>query len=131
MGMARRFQDLQVWRKAHEVVLETYRVSADFPRHEIYGLTAQLRRSAVSIPANMAGGFRKRGRADKARFLNVGEGSLEETRYCFILAPDLGYADCRGLLGRLDEVARTLAAYSRAILRPPGPLTPGSVYSVF
>jgi four helix bundle protein len=66
---ARRFQDLLVWQKAHAFVLEVYRASADFPRSEIYGLTSQLRRAAVSIPANIVEGFKRQGKADKARFL--------------------------------------------------------------
>jgi len=115
METAKGFQDLVVWRKAHEMVLATYRVTETFPKHELYGLTAQLRRSAVSVPANIAEGFRKRGRADKARFLNIAEGSLEETRYYFILATDLRYADCSGLLDRLDEIGRMIGAYRRKI----------------
>ncbi len=116
---AKRFKDLLVWRKAHELVLDTYRVTAGFPGHELYGLTSQLRRAAVSVPANIAEGFRKRGRADKARFLNIAEGSLDEVRYYCILATDLGYADCTPLLTRLDEVSRMLNAYTRAIRNSP------------
>ncbi|MDQ3331145.1 MAG: four helix bundle protein, partial [Planctomycetota bacterium] len=86
---ARRFEDLIVWQKAHALVLTIYRTTESFPRTETYGLTSQLRRSAVSIPANIAEGFRKRGRSDKARFLNISQGSLEETRYYLILARDL------------------------------------------
>jgi four helix bundle protein len=119
MAAARSFQDLQVWRKAHELVLATYGTTQAFPKHELYGLTAQLRRAVVSVPANIAEGFRKRGRADKARFLNIAEGSLEETRYYFILATDLEYADCTELLDRLDEVSRMLDAYSRAVRSSP------------
>ena len=65
---ARSFQDLVVWQKAHQFVLDIYRFTDKFPQREIYGLTSQIRRSAVSIPANIAEGFRKRGRADKTRF---------------------------------------------------------------
>lgn len=63
---ARTFEDLLVWNKAHEFVLSTYRFSASFPQHELYGLTLQMRRAAVSIPANIAEGFKKRGKSDKA-----------------------------------------------------------------
>jgi four helix bundle protein len=65
---ARTFQDLIVWQKAHQFVLSVYRLTEGFPRREIYGLTSQLRRAAISVPANIAEGFRKRGKADKARF---------------------------------------------------------------
>src|SRR5262245_50937790 len=90
---SRTFQDLIVWRKAHEFVLAVYRVSASFPKHETFGLTSQLRRAAVSIPANIAEGFVKRGKPDKARLMNVAQGSLEDARYYLILANDLGYSN--------------------------------------
>ena len=64
---ARNFQDLVVWQKSHSFVLATYRLSADFPKSETYGLVSQLRRAAVSVPANIAEGFKRSGRADKAR----------------------------------------------------------------
>jgi four helix bundle protein len=88
---ARTFQDLIVWRKAHQFVLAVYRLTESFPQREIYGLSHQLRRAAVSIPANIAEGFRKRDPADKTRFMNMAEGSIEECRYYLILAHDLGY----------------------------------------
>jgi four helix bundle protein len=78
---ARTFQDLIVWQKAHEFVLDAYRLSKNFPREEIYSLTSQFRRAAVSIPANIAEGFKKKGCSDKARFMNIAQGSLEECRY--------------------------------------------------
>ena len=115
---ARSFRDLLVWRKAHEFVLATYAYTAGFPRHETYGLAAQFRRAAVSIPANIAEGFRRRGRPDKARFMNLGEGSLEECRYYLILAQDLGYGDTTNLARSLEEVSRMLRAYAAAILTP-------------
>jgi four helix bundle protein len=64
---ARTFQDLLVWRKAHEFVLAVYAFTAAFPKQETYGLVLQMRRAAVSIPANIAEGFRRRGKADKAQ----------------------------------------------------------------
>ena len=90
---AKRFEDLIVWQKAHQWVLAIYRYSEKFPKQEVYGLTAQLRRAAISIPANIAEGFKKRGRADKARFMNIAQGSIEECRYYLILANDLDYGD--------------------------------------
>src|SRR5881397_3500480 len=109
---AKSFEDLVVWRKAHEFVLGVYELTASFPRHETYGLSSQMRRAAVSIPANIAEGFRKRGRADKARFMNTAEASLEESRYYLILAQDLGYGETGKLMTALEEVSRLLNAYA-------------------
>ena len=113
---ARTFQDLVVWRKAHELVLAVYSFTATFPKEETYGLKLQMRRAAVSIPANIAEGFRRRGKADKARYMNMAEGSLEESRYYLILAKDLGYGDTGSLTTLLEEVSRLLNAYASAIL---------------
>ena len=112
---AKRFTDLIVWQKAHQFVLNIYRLSANFPKSEIYGLTSQFRRAAISIPANIAEGFKKRGSADKVRFMNIAQGSLEECRYYLFLVKDLEYADTKELLCQIDEVGRLLAAYSKAI----------------
>ena len=113
---AKTFRDLVVWRKAHKFVLGSYRFTAVLPKQETYGLCSQLRRSAVSIAANIAEGFRKRGRADKVRFMNTAEGSIEECRYYLILAEDLGYGETKDLMEALEEVSRLLNAYSKAIL---------------
>jgi four helix bundle protein len=75
-----------------------------------------MRRAAVSIPANIVEGFRRRGKADKARFMNIAEGSLEECRYFLILTQDLGYGDTKKLTATLEEVSRLLNAYAAAIL---------------
>ncbi len=113
---ARSFRDLLVWRKAHEFVLTVYGYTAAFPRQETYGLALQMRRAAVSVPANIAEGFRRRGKVDKARFMNLAEGSLEECRYYLILAQDLGYGDTSKLASAAEEVSRLLGAYAAAIL---------------
>jgi len=113
---ARSFRDLLVWRKAHQFVLAAYTFTAGFPKRETYGLALQLRRAAVSIPANIAEGFRRRGKAEKARYMNIAEGSVEESRYYLILAQDLGYGDTAKLASALEEVSRLLNAYAAAIL---------------
>jgi four helix bundle protein len=113
---AKTFRDLLVWRKAHEHVLLVYEFTAAFPRAEVYGLSSQMRRAAISIPANIAEGFRKRGKADKARFMNTAEGSIEESRYYLILARNLQYGEISGLNKILEEVSRLLNAYAAAIL---------------
>jgi four helix bundle protein len=115
---ARSFQELIVWQKAHVFVLAVYRISKNFPREEIYGLTSQFRRAAVSIPANIAEGFKKRGDMDKARFMNIAQGSLEECRYHLILTDDLGYGDTHQLMQQLEEVSKLLTSYAAAIRTP-------------
>ena len=113
---ARTFRDLIVWSKAHQFVLGVCRFTSTFPKGETYGLSQQMRRAAVSIPANIAEGFARRGKADKARFLNIAESSLEESRYYLILAPDPGYGQTDNLMNSIQEVSRLLSAYQRAIL---------------
>ena len=113
---ARTFRDLVVWQKAHELVLAIYRLTDSFPDREKFGLSHQMRRAAVSIPANIAEGFGKRSQAEKARFLNIAEGSLEECRYYLILTQDLGYGKTDSLMSTLEEASRLLNAYARAIL---------------
>ena len=113
---AQSFQDLMVWQKAHTLVLNVYRISEAFPKAEMYGLTSQLRRASVSIAANIAEGFKKRGLKDKARFMNIAEGSLEECQYYLILVQDLGYSNTDALKIDLEEVGKMLGSYRRKIL---------------
>ena len=110
------FEDLVVWQKAHQFVLAAYRLSQTFPRSETYGLASQFRRAAVSIAANIAEGFKKRGKADKLRFYNIAQGSLEESRYYLVLIKDLAYGDVSELRQMLEEVSKLLEAYSQAVL---------------
>lgn len=113
--MAKTFEDVEVWKKAHAWVLDVYRLTETFPKHELFGLTSQLRRAAVSVPANFAEGFKKRGLSDKIRFYNIAQGSLEECRYYLILARDLSYGDTDTLKDGLEEISRMLESYTRAI----------------
>jgi four helix bundle protein len=113
---ARSFRDLVVWQKAHEFVLPVYRFTASFPDREKFGLSHQMRRAAVSVPANIAEGFGKRSQPEKTRFWNIAEGSLEECRYYLILAHDLGYGETDSLMETLEETSRLLNAYARAIV---------------
>jgi four helix bundle protein len=115
---AKRFEQLIVWQKAHQLVLRVYKLTIAFPKHETYGLMSQMRRAAVSVPANIAEGFKKRGRPDKARVLNIAQGSLEEVRYYFILSKDLGYLAPTTDLEDVEEVARLLGAYTSAVSSP-------------
>lgn len=116
MEAAKSFQDLIVWQKAHAFVMGVYNATRDFPKEEQYGLISQFRRAAVSIPANIAEGFRRHSEVDKARFLNISEGSLEECRYYLILAHDLNYLNKTTLWDLSEEVGKLLNAYRRAIL---------------
>jgi len=113
---AKTFEDLLVWQRAHSFVLSVYRITGDFPKNEVYGLASQFRRAAVSIAANIAEGFRKRNKADKVRFLNIAQGSVEECRYYLILSKDLGYSDAPDTHALLQEISKLLEAYSRGIL---------------
>ena len=90
---SRSFKDLECWQQAHRFVKAVYVVTKQFPEDERYGLTSQFRRAAVSIAANICEGYRKIGRADKLRFLNIAQGSLEECRYYLILSLDIDYID--------------------------------------
>lgn len=78
MEKSKKFTDLIVWQKAHQFVLEVYKLTKNFPKEELFGLTSQFRRASISIPANIAEGFKRRGKNDKIRFLNISEGSLED-----------------------------------------------------
>ena len=114
---AQSFQDLIVWQKAHQFVLGVYQYTNNFPSSEMYGLTSQFRRAAVSIPANIAEGFKKKSTADKLRFFNIADGSLEECRYYLILSKDLGYGNNEKLRSLIEEVSKLLIAYSRGIIK--------------
>jgi len=113
---AKTFRDLIVWQRAHSLVLAVYKATGLFPKHELYGLVSQMRRASVSIAANIAEGFRNRTSADKARFLNIAQGSLEEVRYYLILAEDLKYLDSSELHPMLAEVSKLLHAYRKKMM---------------
>jgi len=113
---SRTFEDLVVWQKAHSFVLDVYRMTSGFPDSERYGLVSQMRRAAVSVPANIAEGFRKRGTPDKLRYYNIAQGSLEELRYYVILARDLNYLNRPAeMMERADEVGRMLHGLMKTI----------------
>jgi len=115
---AKSFLDLIVWQKSHLFVLEVYKLTQDFPKTELYGLTSQFRRAAVSIPANIAEGFRRKGRVEKVRFMNIAQPSVEETKYYLILSKDLFKNDIAHLWNLVEEVSKLLASYTTSILTP-------------
>jgi len=114
---AKTFKELIVWQKAHQLVLNVYKATKGFPREEMYGLTSQLRRSSVSVAANIAEGFKKKGSADKLKFMNTAQGSLSETDYHLLLANDLEYYNTTNLLSDVNEVGRLLESYMKGIRR--------------
>ena len=110
------FEQLEVWQWAHKLVLAVYRTTSGLPSDEKFGLISQMRRAAVSVPANIAEGFKRRGRADKKHFYNIGQSSLEELRYYFILCRDLGYKlDSPALADQADHIGRMLTGLIKSV----------------
>ena len=112
------FTDLIVWQKAHKLVLETYKVTRDYPTEERFALCSQFQRAAISIPANIAEGYKRLSKADKLRFLNISQGSLEECRYYIILSRDLSYINIKTyneLIGHLEEISKLLNSYIKGV----------------
>ena len=112
------FENLKVWQKAHQFVLAVYRVTLEFPDSEKFGLISQFRRAAVSITANIAEGYKKLSRADKLRFFNIAQGSLEECRNYIILSRDLHYFsldDYENLIEMIEESSKLLNAYCLSV----------------
>lgn len=103
-GKISHFTDLIVWQEAHALVLHVYSLIDTFPEREKYALVQQFIRAAVSVPANIAEGFRRRTKPEKTRFYNIAQSSLAEVTYFFILAKDLGYVedDSRNSINQLD-----------------------------
>jgi four helix bundle protein len=114
---AKTFKDLIVWQHAHQLVIEVYKMTKEFPREEMYGITSQVRRAAVSVAANIAEAFKKRSPLDKVRILNIAQGSFSESQYFFLLAQDLKYADTNAVTKKSMDVARLLEAYIKSIGR--------------
>ena len=115
------FRQLQIWQRSHKLTLELYRVTGTFPKHELYGLVSQIRRSAWSVPTNIAEGSGRDTEADFARFLQIAMGSGSELEYQLILAHDLGYVtddDFRRLSTELVEIKRMLNAFLQKLRAP-------------
>ncbi|MDO8505105.1 MAG: four helix bundle protein [bacterium] len=93
MAQIRTFRDLQVWQKAHALLLEVYKATATFPTNEMYGLVSQLRRAILSVASNIVEGFHRKSVRDSLHFYNIADASLEEARYQLMVAYDLGYID--------------------------------------
>ena len=117
--MGQTFQNILAWQKAYDFVLDVYKYTKSFPESEKYGLISQFQRAAVSIIANIAEGYKKMGKADKLRFMNISQGSLEECRCYVILSRDLGYVDNEVyniLYSKIEEASKLLNGYCKAML---------------
>ena len=112
------FKDILAWQKAHEFVIKVYKTTKTFPEWERYGLSSQFQRAAVSIPANIAEGYKRLGTADKLHFMNIAQASLEECRYYILLAKDIDYINAHTqevLDTSIEEVSRLLNGYCKGI----------------
>lgn len=108
MATIRSFKDLLVWQKSHLLTLEIYTITKTFPRSEEYGLVNQIKRAAVSVPSNIAEGFKRKSKKDSCHFYNIAEASLEEIRYQLILASDLHYIN-QSKYDRLESIAEEVS----------------------
>ncbi len=115
MTNAKTFEDLDVWRKAHQLVLEIYKTTKTFPKEELFVLTSQIRRAAISIPSNIAEGFGRRSQKDKIHFYNIAETSANEARYQLRLAQDLSYSTTNDLQDAAQEIQRMLKGLINSI----------------
>jgi len=119
MSQTKSFVDLRMWKQAHSFVLETYRLTATYPKHELFGLISQFRRAAISIPANIAEGYKRLSKTEKLRFFNIAQSSLEECRYYIILSGDLNYIDyiqSDSLKFLIEETSKSLNNYCEKLL---------------
>ena len=115
--MTRNFEDIIAWKNAHSLVILVYRITKTFPDYERFGLCSQFQRAAVSIPANIAEGYKKLSKADKLRFFNISQGSIEECRYYCILSRDLGYINEQVYTQLLQKILDTSYMLNSYIIR--------------
>ena len=116
----RDFKNLKVWEKSHHLTLDVYKITRGFPQEERFGLTSQVRRSAASVPANIAEGCGRHSTAELARFCDIASGSASETHYHFVLAHDLGYLTHEVFLKleqQTNEVKRMLNSFTKTLRR--------------
>jgi four helix bundle protein len=114
----RDFRKIQVWERAHLFTLKIYKTTYSFPKDELYGLTSQMRRAAVSIPSNIAEGCGRDTQAELARFVHISGGSASELEYQLILAHDLGYISDEHypeLNSEINEIKRMLNGFEKAV----------------
>ena len=117
MADIKTFHDLQVWQKAHQLVLLIYKITSTFPTHELYALVSQMRRATVSVASNIVEGFRRHSVNDSIHFYNIAEGSLEELKYQLLVSHDLHYIDDEQYVNaqRLaEEVGKLLYSWKKS-----------------
>ena len=106
---AKSFKDLIVWQKAYKLVLEIYKITQNFPNFELYGLSLQIRKAAVSVPSNIAEGYGRKHKAEYEQFLSIAYGSLLELQTQYLLSVDLKYTNSNSFVEKLiDEVGAML-----------------------
>lgn len=116
------YKKLNVWMQSHQFTLAIYLVSIEFPKHELFGLTSQLRRACSSIPCNLAEGSSRDSRKDFARFVEIAHGSALEVEYLILLTFDLGYMDTQTyeqLIAEITSISKQLVALRRSIIPKP------------
>jgi four helix bundle protein len=118
MNEVKNFDDLEAWKNGHELVLDIYNITKDFPKEELYGIVSQLRRAASSITANIAEGFARYHFKDKARFYYQARGSVAEVQNFLLLSKDLGYINeerCASLIEKANQVRQLINGLIRSI----------------
>lgn len=121
--MTNTFQDIKAWQYAHKFVLSVYSATRNFPEYERFGLFSQFTRAAVSIPANIAEGYKRVSKSDKLHFLNYSQASLEECRYYIILSRDLKYItedNYNQLIDQLEKTSWYINSYCKGIINNKG-----------
>ena len=114
-------EDLEVFKKSHDLVLEVYSITDKFPVREKFGLIPQMRRAAISIPANLMEGGERLGRLEYRRFVGIAKGSAGELKYYFFLARDLGYVsdhDHSAFRRQIDEISKMLSGLVKTLSTP-------------
>ena len=114
--MLKNFKELNVWQKSYEFCLKIYRITAKFPNEERYGLTSQIRRSAVSIPSNIAEGYGRKTTVDYIRMLYISYGSVCELETQILLAGDLGFIE-KGELGTAKKSIAKIERMLKALIK--------------
>ena len=121
--MTSSFKDIMAWQIAHQFVIDVYRAVKAFPEEERFALSSQFRRASVSIPANIAEGYKRLSKQEKLRFMNISQGSLEECRYYILLSKDLDYISPEThdyLNNEIEKVSWYLNAYCQGIINNSG-----------
>lgn len=116
--MTRPHQNLDAWQQAMRLVKMTYLATQGFPKEELYGLTAQMRRAAVSIPSNLAEGAARTSKKEFAQFVGISKGSLSELETQMLIASELGYLSAEHeIFAHLDRVGKILSGFHKSIAR--------------